>query len=149
VSTENDDKRVVIRRRIAATREELFDAWIDPEGMKEWMCPGDIVSAEVQLDARVGGSLLIVMRGPTESHEHRGEFKVVERPSKLVFSWTGKTTAWLITRVTVEFFQVSENESELVLTHENFPSKEVRDRHLGGWSRIVTLLEQYIRTRAS
>jgi uncharacterized protein YndB with AHSA1/START domain len=149
VSTENDDKRVAIRRRIKATREELFDAWIDPEGMKEWMCPGDIASAEVQMDARVGGSLLIVMRGPTETHEHRGEFKVVERPTKLVFSWTGKTTEWLITLVTVEFFEVSESESELVLTHENFPSKEVRDRHQSGWSQIVTLLEQYIRVSAS
>jgi uncharacterized protein YndB with AHSA1/START domain len=149
VSPENDDKRLVIRKRIEATREELFDAWTDPESMQEWMCPGDIESAEVEMEARVGGKLLIVMKGPTESHEHRGEVTIVERPSKLAFSWTGKGTDWRLTLVTVEFFEVSENETELVLTHENFPSKEVRDRHQGGWSKIVTLLEQHIRRRAS
>jgi uncharacterized protein YndB with AHSA1/START domain len=30
--------KVFIRRQIRATRQELFDAWTDPEGMREWMC---------------------------------------------------------------------------------------------------------------
>ena len=145
---ENENK-ITIRKRIAGTREELFDAWTDPEGMKEWMCPGDIISADVQIDACVGGQLLIVMRGPTESYEHRGEFTIVERPSKLAFTWTAKATDWETTLVTIEFFEISEGETELVLTHERFPNKEVVDQYRGGWSQVVDRLEQHLHVRPS
>lgn len=31
---------LVVRRRISATRAELFDAWLDPEALAVWMRPG-------------------------------------------------------------------------------------------------------------
>jgi len=124
----------------------LFDAWTDPEGMREWMCPGNIVSADVQIDPRVGGHLIIIMRGPTDVFEHRGEFTVVDRPSKLAFPWIAKSTDLRPTLVTVEFFEVTATERELVLTHLEIPRKEVSDQYQGGWSQIVRL-EQYIGER--
>jgi len=139
--------KVFIRRQIRATRQELFDALTDPEGMREWMCPGNIVSADVQIDPRVGGHLIIIMRGPTDVFEHRGEFTVVDRPSKLAFTWIAKSTDLRPTLVTVEFFEVTATESELVLTHLEIPRKEVSDQYQGGWSQIVTRLEQYIGER--
>jgi uncharacterized protein YndB with AHSA1/START domain len=138
------DTSVVIRRRIDATREELFDAWLDPDGMKEWMCPGDILSAEIHIEARVGGKLTIVMRGPSESYEHHGEFKTIERPSKIAFSWLAKATQWRPTLVTVEFVEVGEHITELVLTHDELPPGEAREQYRGGWNQIVAQLEQYI-----
>jgi uncharacterized protein YndB with AHSA1/START domain len=139
--------KVVVRRRIAATREELFAEWTDPESMRVWMCPGEVVSAEVRLDPRVGGSFLIIMRSPTQVFEHRGEFTVVDRPSKLAFTWIAVGTDLLPTLVTVEFFEAGEYETELVLTHEKFPRKEVKDRYESGWSQIVTRLEQHLKRR--
>jgi len=114
--------------------------------MREWMCPGNIVSADVQIDPRVGGHLIIIMRGPTDVFEHRGEFTVVDRPSKLAFTWIAKSTDLRPTLVTVEFFEVTATESELVLTHLEIPRKEVSDQYQGGWSQIVRL-EQYIGER--
>jgi uncharacterized protein YndB with AHSA1/START domain len=142
-----DIGKLVIRRRILATREELFDAWTDPESMRVWMCPGDIISADVTLDLRVGGSFLITMRTPTAAYEHRGEFTIIDRPSKLAFTWIARATDLRPTLVTVEFFEISETESELVLTHENFPRKEVRDQYQGGWGQIIDRLEQYLHTK--
>jgi len=139
--------KVVIRRRMAATREELFDAWTDPESMRSWMCPGNIVSAEVKMDLRVGGSLLIVMRGPAETFEHRGQFTVVERPSKLAFTWIAKATDLRPTHVTVEFFEVTRTETDLVLTHEELARDEVRDQYQGGWNQIADRLAQYLERR--
>jgi uncharacterized protein YndB with AHSA1/START domain len=139
-----DQNKVVVRRRIAATREELFDAWIDPEGMREWMCPGDVISAEVRLEPRVGGSLFILMKAPTQTHEHTGQFRVVERPSKLSFTWTASNVDGQVTLVTVEFHKVSESQTELVLTHELIPRKDVSDRYQSGWAKIVDHLEKYL-----
>jgi uncharacterized protein YndB with AHSA1/START domain len=142
-----DQNKVVVRRRIAATREELFDAWIDPEGMREWMCPGDVISAEVQLEPRVGGRLFILMKAPTQTHEHTGQFQVLERPSKLAFTWTAGNLDGQVTMVTVEFHKESDSETELVLTHELIPRKEVSDRYQSGWTKIVDHLEKYIQRR--
>jgi uncharacterized protein YndB with AHSA1/START domain len=140
----NPQGQVVVRKRISATREELFDAWIDPVGMREWMCPGDIQTTEVQIDPRVGGSLVIFMRGPKETFEHRGEFTVVDRPSKLAFTWMAKATGWRPTLVTIEFAEVTPNETEVVLTHQDFPDDEVLAQYRGGWNQITDRLRQYL-----
>ena len=147
MTAESDANTVVIRRRIAATREELFDAWTDPEGMRTWMCPGNIVSVDVRMDPRVGESLRIIMRDPNGVYEHRGEFTIIDRPAKLAFTWIAEATDLRPTLVTVEFFVVSESSSDLVLTHEKFPRKEVSDHYRGGWGQIVGRLEEYLQSK--
>lgn len=52
---EEHPDRLVIRRVIPASREEVFAAWIDPESIRHWMCPGDIVLAEAQGRPAGGG----------------------------------------------------------------------------------------------
>ena len=142
-----DDHSLVIRRRIAATPEELFDAWTDANGMRDWMCPGNIRSVEVRIEPRVGGALLIIMHDANKTYEHKGEFTIVERPSKLAFTWIAAATDMRPTLVTVEFLPISGIESELVLTHERFPRKEPADQYRGGWSQIVARLDSYLQTR--
>jgi uncharacterized protein YndB with AHSA1/START domain len=136
--------KVVIRRRMEATPEELFDAWTDAAGMGSWMCPGDIRSTEVTLELRVGGVLLIVMRNAHESFEHRGRFTAIERPRKLAFTWIAAATEMKPTLVTVEFLPVSPTHSELVITHESLPSQSVRDQYNGGWASIAERLDRWL-----
>lgn len=138
----DDPNRVVVRRRIPAPREVLFEAWTDPEGLRQWMCPGDIVSNEATLDVRVGGSFRILMKSKTAEYEHTGVYKVVEPPSKLVFTWTAKATGDIPTLVTVEFLAAGE-ETEVVLTHEKFTDPEVSKRYRGGWGQILEKLAIY------
>lgn len=135
---------VTIRRRIRATRDEVFDEWLDPEGMREWMCPGDVVSAEVRLDPRVGGALHIAMRSPTQTHLHTGEFRVVDRPSKLAFTWTADAMDGQVTLVTIDLVEASAMETDLILTHELIPRKEVSDRYQSGWAKIVEHLDKHL-----
>ena len=147
MTVQPDPDKVVIRRRIAASREELFDAWTDPESLRLWMCPGDIVSVDVTVDLRIGGALLITMRDRNKAYEHRGEFTIIERATKLAFTWTAQATDFLPTLVTVEFLVVSEVETDLVLTHEQFPRREVSDRYRGGWAQIVLRLDEHLQAK--
>ena len=142
-----DSNIVVIRRRMHATPEQLFDAWTDAEGMRTWMCPGNIMSVDVHMDLRLGGSLLVIMRDPDKVYEHRGEFTIIERPTKLAFTWIAQATDLHPTLVTLEFFAVSDSETDLVLTHERFPRKDASDRYRGGWNQIVDSLEKYLRSK--
>jgi hypothetical protein len=52
-----------------------------------------------------------------------------------------------ITLVTVEFIEVSRIETELILTHERIPRREVSDRYQSGWTKIVDTLEKYLQRR--
>ena len=139
-----DAEAIVIRRRIAATRDEVFDAWTDATGMQSWMCPGDIISADIQLDPRVGGSLRVVMRSASGAFEHWGEFTTIDRPSKLAFTWCAKATDFVPTLVTVEFFEAPNGHCDLVLKHERFPRPDAREQYRGGWGQIVTHLESFL-----
>jgi uncharacterized protein YndB with AHSA1/START domain len=131
-----------IRRRMPASREVVFEAWTDPQGLREWMCPGDTVSAEAKLDLRVGGSYRIVMKSKTRDYVHTGVYQVVDPPSKLVFTWTREEEE-APTLVTVEFIAHGE-ESELVLTHERFHDADVMKRYQGGWGTIAEKLAAFL-----
>jgi hypothetical protein len=42
---------------------------------------------------------------------------------------------------------VSESQTELILTHELIPRKDVSDRYQSGWAKIVDHLEKYVQRR--
>ncbi len=139
--------RISIRRKMPAPREVVYEAWIDPRGIREWMCPGDVTSAEAVLDVRVGGSYRIVMKGKERDHVHTGLYQVVEPNAKLVFTWTEEGNE-ATTLVTVEFLEYG-NESELVLTHERFTKPDVAKRYENGWGTIAQKLSGYLAQRHS
>lgn len=141
-SPEREDM-LVIRKTIPVPREKVFAAWLDPQGMKYWMCPAHILSTEAQLDPRVGGSFRIVMKGKDRDYEHTGEYRVIEPPSKIVFTWVSDGTDHKPTLVTVELFERGQH-CELVLTHERFPRPDKVQAHKLGWSEIVDLLADYL-----
>ncbi len=140
--------RIVVRRRMPVARELVYESWTDPDGIRVWMCPGDVLSAEAVLDVRVGGSFRITMRRKKQVHKHVGTYQVVEPPSKLVFTWSGLENPAEITLVTVEFIARGQ-ESELVITHERFTEPDVADRYEMGWGTIATKFAAYLAGRKS
>jgi len=140
---EEADDRLVIRKLIPASREEVFAAWSDPQSIRHWMCPGDVILAEAQLDFRVGGRFRILMKGEREDYEHTGTYQEIEPPSRLSFTWISKGTDFKTTLVTVELFE-REGATELTLTHERFPSADRMRHHLRGWGQIADHLAQHL-----
>ena len=51
--------RVVVRRVLPAPPDVVFDEWLDPVGMTEWMCPRPARAVKIMLEPSVGGSLRI------------------------------------------------------------------------------------------
>ena len=134
--------RMSVRRKMPAPREVVYQAWIDLQGIREWMCPGDVTSAEAVLDVRVGGSYRIVMKGKDKDHVHTGIYQVVEPNTKLVFTWTQEGNE-VTTLVTVEFLPRGA-ESELVLTHERFTQSDAAKRYESDWGTIADKLAAYL-----
>jgi uncharacterized protein YndB with AHSA1/START domain len=130
---------LVVRRLLPAPREQVFAAWLDPESLAQWMCPGDVASARVEIDPRVGGKLRIVMMRGEKGVEHWGEYLVIEPPARLSFSWISNYTDLIPTIVTVELLDRGLR-TELVLTHRRLPDGKV-EGHRQGWTDIVRKLE--------
>jgi uncharacterized protein YndB with AHSA1/START domain len=132
--------KIVVRRTIAATVDELFDAWLEPESLAQWMRPGAIRPSSVKTDARVGGAFEVVMHYAEGPLRHHGEYRVIERNKKLAFTWYSDATHHTETLVTVEFRPAS-NGTEIVLTHERMPDHDAELKHTRDWTLALELLE--------
>lgn len=74
---------------------------------------------------------------------HAGAYQVIDRPRRLVFTWNSPFAGQTDSLVTVEF-RPKRGATEIVLTHERLPSKDMAAAHTKGWSDI---LEVIARTR--
>lgn len=137
-TTTTNDATVVVRRTIAAGAAELFDAWLDPASAAVFMNPERDKPSDVSIDARVGGEFSILMHGPTRSYPHRGTYRVIERPQRLVFTWISDATHQGESLVTVEF-RSAQGGTEVVITHQLLPGS-MADAHIHGWTEILSLL---------
>ncbi len=134
---------VRLRRLFAASCEEVFDAWLDAEGMSTWMRPGAVSSCTVQLEPHVGGQFLIVMCVADGEIVNRGEFRILERPAKLQFTWISSRWENQQTLITLEFRPHGEH-CELLLTHERFPYGHSTDQLAGGWNQMLDKLVKHM-----
>jgi uncharacterized protein YndB with AHSA1/START domain len=134
-----------LRRIYSDSREEIFDAWTDPEKMREWLCPVGATIPFIEVDLRVGGAFRIDMQSEHGLHSHTGEYREITRPEKLVFSWSSINTQHEETLVTVELIERGQ-QTELVLTHEGLPDKEAGEMHAMGWGSILDRLVPQVGT---
>ena len=132
---------LTIKRILPAPRERVYAMWTTEELLKKWFCPGDDMTIPVaDVDTREGGSYRIVMlNSDGETHSPSGTYETVVPNEKLVFSWKWADSE-LVTRVTVSFDALSDNETELTLTHEGFPDNDVRNLHTEGWEGCLARL---------
>ena len=139
-----------IKRTFRASREQVFQAWTNPEALKKWFGPtDDFTTLVAEVDLRVGGRYRIQMKAPNgEDHTVVGTYREIQAPAKLVFTWSWEAGGGcggsegdgpLETLVTVELNEKGA-ETEVVLTHERFPNAESRDKHNEGWTGCLSRL---------
>lgn len=69
-------KEVAFDRTFDAPLDAVWQAWTDPETLKQWWGPSEVTIPECDVDVRVGGRLYLVM----EAGEGMGEFKGTRWP---------------------------------------------------------------------
>jgi uncharacterized protein YndB with AHSA1/START domain len=127
---------VRITRIIDAPPEEVFQAWTDPEQLRRWWGPGEFTCPEADVDLRPGGSYRLVMQ-PTAGDPFvlGGTYREVEPPARLVYTWrweTGPAADGSESLVRVEF-NPRGAQTELVLTHSEFPASHGPAPYEMGW----------------
>jgi uncharacterized protein YndB with AHSA1/START domain len=133
--------RAHVKRVVRAPAAAIFDAWTDPAAMARWMTPTGTAAAEV--DLRVGGRFRLVMADEHLRIEHTGEYRVIQPPELLVFTWRSEFTGMRDTLVTVRLTERRSHETEVEVTHELATDQEASS-HAGGWSQLLGRLQAYV-----
>ena len=106
------------------------------------MRPGDTDVAYVEVHPVVGGTFRIDMQAQDgRVFVHTGQYLVIQRPDKLMFTWNSSILGDYSSQVTVEFYEQGEN-CLMVLLHELPPDDAIIEDHRQGWTAILDLLAQ-------
>lgn len=135
--------RVQVTQRFAASAERVFDAWLDPERLGRWMFGRALRDEDVlrlTLDPRVGGRFSFVVRRQGEEIDHVGHYLVLERPRRLVFTWSIAPETGDPSRVAIEIVAQGKG-CELTLTHELHPDwADYAERTRDAWGKMLAVL---------
>ena len=78
-----------ITRRFNAAPERVFDAWLDPMRARRWLFTSPTSERNItELDVRVGGKWSITDRRDGVDYTALGEYLEIDRPRRLVFSFS-------------------------------------------------------------
>jgi uncharacterized protein YndB with AHSA1/START domain len=75
-------KEITLERTYDASPDAVWQAWTDPELLKQWWGPDNVTIPECEVDLRVGGAFYIVM----EAGEAMGPYKGTKWPMQAEFT---------------------------------------------------------------
>lgn len=142
-----------VERPIAATPEEVFEAYTNPEAQKIWFqLLGEPMIVENEVDLRVGGRWVSTWGfTPDEMFREINVFEVVDRPHRLVSTSTGSTPDGLTLETHVEVtFQEQKGKTLMTVIQSGFPDEETRDFFATtAWVGAFDRLEAYFAARTT
>lgn len=136
---------VTLERTFDSSPEDVFDAWTNPDVLRRWWAAQPTWSSPgCDVDLRVGGRYRLQMRRDDGAlHVVGGEYREIERPKRLVYTWCWEGDdvphPGHVSLVTVEFRADGER-TTVVLEHSGLPSEESRRGHADGWTGTLESL---------
>jgi uncharacterized protein YndB with AHSA1/START domain len=125
---------VEVETRIAASPETVFDFFIDPDRMIQWM------GRSAELDPRPGGGFRCEINDEAIAS---GSYVELDRPNRVVFTW-GWNSEDSVTppgSSTVEVLLAADGDgTHLRLIHRDLPSAESAGKHGHGWRHYLDRL---------
>jgi uncharacterized protein YndB with AHSA1/START domain len=137
----------VVTRVLPATPEAVFDEWLDPEALRDWMCPRPAIAVGVELDPVVGGAVRLEIEQEGARVVVTGRFLEIDRPRRLAFTWKGSD--WLDPSAESVVTVVLEPHADgtlMRILHELLPPDTV-ERHERGWALVARQLEDILKSR--
>jgi uncharacterized protein YndB with AHSA1/START domain len=139
--TDRTAPTAIVRRLLPAPPGVVYDEWLDPGALADWMCPRPARCLAVECEPRVGGRLRIdIADGGTEFHVS-GRYLVLDRPARLAFTWSCST--WpdpsVESVVNVLLEQHGPGQTMMTIEHSLLPP-DLAGRHADGWTAIAAQL---------
>lgn len=147
--TDSPVQTAVVRRLLPASPEAVYDAWLDPGALADWMCPRPARCRSVESEPRVGGRLQIDIEEHGAEFRVSGQYLVLDRPSRLTFTWSCST--WPDPSLKSEahvLLEPRENGRTLMTIEHRLLPPELVDQHAHGWTAIADQLTEELAAAA-
>ncbi|OBF17812.1 SRPBCC domain-containing protein [Mycobacterium sp. ACS4331] len=141
-----DTATVRVQRVMPASPEVVFDQWLDPESLADWMCPRPVRCVAIAVEPRVGGGVRFDLDDSGESVLIVGQFQVIDRPRLLRFTWSNSNWAdpTVVSVVEVTFSPIADGQTLMAIEHTLLPKQEYESfRH--GWDLTFEQLARVLR----
>jgi uncharacterized protein YndB with AHSA1/START domain len=137
---------LTITKTFDASIDEVYSFWTDPQKLATWYGPEGFTNTVHSFELKEGGEYRLTMHAPNgEDYPLRGEFKTIQKPTKLVFTWQWEggdpDMGNEETLVTVELQEVG-GKTQMTFTHEGFPNDNAKANHTKGWTSSFGKLEK-------
>jgi uncharacterized protein YndB with AHSA1/START domain len=144
---DSEPRVAVVRRVMPAPVEVVYGEWLDPEAMSDWMCPRPARCLKVVSQPWVGGKLRIEIEESGVEFFVWGQFKTLDPPRLLRFTWSCST--WddpdLESMVTVALDPLSGDKTLMTIEHSLLPPELIDEHHLG-WGLVAQQLETKLKS---
>lgn len=125
---------VRVQRVMPAPPEVVFDEWLDPEALADWMCPRPSRCVAITVEPRVGGTVRFDVDHSGRLVLITGQFLEIDRPNLLRFTWShsGWTDPTVTSIVNVAFEPIDDDQTLMSIEHSLLPVEALED-HSRGW----------------
>lgn len=138
---------VELRRTIAASRDVVYRAFLDPETLQRWMCPHDSVVTAASVDEHVGGRHVVEMLSSDGSrHAFESVIRDLVEGERIVLDFTFIRPTHPMrekTLFTVTFRDAGEGSTEVRLEQERVTHAPPMTEQsvTAGWTSVLDKLE--------
>jgi uncharacterized protein YndB with AHSA1/START domain len=144
----NDAPIARVQRVMPAAQEVVFDEWLDPESLTEWMCPRPVRVVALTVEARVGGTVRFDIDDSGARVLITGRFLSIDRPHRLRFTWSASD--WpdptAVSVVDVAFESRGGDQTLMTIEHSLLPP-DTFDEYQSGWEGVADQLAAFLRGR--
>jgi len=138
---------VTVSRSFNLTAETVFEAWIKPKWIGQWMFGPEVRDEEIiklETYPKEGGAFTFAVRRNGEEINHLGTYLEFEPPHRLFFTWGIESESEDESEVRIEITQ-NETGCRLSLTHElDSKWKEYAGRTEDAWSMMLDKLNEVL-----
>lgn len=142
---ENNDLKVTVSKEFNTPVEKLYNAWTQPELLKQWWKPMDKNLTEVINDLHEDGIVKYIFEDNSLVIE--GKYIEVRENEKLVYSWN-----WQLPKDDVKdssykltiSFSGKDDTSNINVLQENFENEEGTLPHKQGWEKGLNDLKEFL-----
>jgi len=148
-------QELVFERVLDAPRERVWEAWTDPEHIKQWWGPKDFTAPSIESDFREGGKYLWAMKGPDgQEYWSTGTFNEIVPMERLVVtdsfadeqgnvvapSHYGMEGDHPMEGLVTVTFEELDGKTKLTIRYAGMAPSETRDMAKQGWNETLDKL---------
>ena len=135
-----------LERSLPAERARVFGAFTAGDRLAQWWGPDGFTIPNIEFDPRVGSSYRIDMQPPEgDPFAVTGEFRAVERPERLAFTFVWEPPDPDDAETLVELsFEDRGRSTPVALRQGPFRTEARRELHREGWGQTLDKLAAWL-----